>query len=315
MGIINSFNYNMSKISFIQSDDRKYNISRALSLIKGEIISGIKNAKNIVIKPNCVVTDFQLAATNVKTLDAIFDFISPYAKNQIVLAEGSGIGETVDAFKNYGYFTLQEKYGFAFTDLNHDEFETFDLFDRHGKTWSAQISRTILKSDYLISVTVPKTHNEVVYTGAIKNVAVGSLLRPEGSFAARIASKFGIVRNNKAMIHQGYKTINRNIALLAKKIKINLCIIDGFSSMQGNGPSHEGELASTHWAIVSSNALSADLLALNLMGIPLKDVGYLSILNSESKDLDPFIIGDDWKKSITKFKMHSNYDKIKQWQK
>lgn len=303
----------MSKISFIKSADRKYNISRSLSLIKGEIISGIKNAKNIVIKPNCVVTDYQLAATNVEALDALLEFIFPYAKNQIILAEGTGVGETFEAFKNYKYFSIQEKYGFAFIDLNNDEFETIELVDRHNKKWPAQVAKTIINSDYLISLTVPKTHNEVVYTGAIKNIAVGSLLRPEGNFAARIATRFGIARNNKAMIHQGYKTINKNIATLAKKIKIDLAIIDGFSAMQGNGPSHDGELVPAHWALASSNALSADLLALNLMSIPLADVGYLSILDQEQPEIEPFIIGDDWKGAITKFKMPDNYEKQRKW--
>jgi uncharacterized protein (DUF362 family) len=304
----------MSKISFIQSNDRKYNVTRALSLIKSEIIHGLKNAKNIVVKPNCVVTDYQLASTHVDVLEAVFGFIAPYAKNQIVLAEGSGIGETVDAFKNYNYFSIQEKYGFAFIDLNRDEFKTVDLIDRHGKKWGAQVSRTILDADYLISVAVPKTHNEVVYTGAIKNIAVGSLLRPEGSFAARIASRFGIVRNNKAMIHQGYHILNQNIYTLAKKINISLAVIDGYEAMQGDGPGHGGELVPAHWAMASSDALSVDLTALKLMGIDSKNVGYLSLLENDLKTDEPFIIGDNWRESVKKFKMHTNFEKMKKWQ-
>lgn len=304
----------MSKISFIQSNDRKYNVNRALSLIKSEIIHGLKNAKNIVVKPNCVVTDFQLAATHVDTLDAIFEFIAPFAKNQMILAEGSGIGETVDAFKNYNYFSIQEKYGFAFIDLNRDEFRTVELIDRHGKKWGAEVAKTILDADYLISVTVPKTHNEVVYTGAIKNVAVGSLLRPEGSFAAKIASRFGMVKNNKEMIHQGIRAINQNLFTLAKKINISLSVIDGFEAMQGDGPGHNGELVPAHWALASSNALTADLTALKLMGIDLKDVGYLSMLEENLKPEEPFIIGDNYRNSIKKFKMHSDFEKIRKWQ-
>lgn len=304
----------MSKISFIQSNDRKYNVDRALSLIKSEIIHGLKNAKNIVIKPNCVVTDYQLAASHVDTLDAIFEFIAPFAKNQIILAEGSGIGETVDAFKNYNYFSIQEKYGFAFIDLNRDEFKTIDLIDRHGKKWGAQVAKTILDADYLISVAVPKTHNEVVYTGAIKNIAVGSLLRPEGNFASRIASRFGASHNNKAMIHQGLHAINQNLFTLAKKINISLAVIDGYEAMQGDGPGHGGELVPAHWALASSDALSADLTALKLMGIDTKDVGYLSMLEQDIKPEEPFIIGDNWREAIKKFKMHSNFEKIRKWQ-
>lgn len=304
----------MSKISFIQSNDRKYNVTRALSLIKGEIIHGIKNAKNIVVKPNCVVTDYQLAASHVDALDAVFEFIAPFAKNQMILAEGTGVGETVDAFKNYNYFSIQEKYGFAFIDLNRDDFEIIELIDRHGKKWGAQVAKTILDADYLISVTVPKTHNEVVYTGAVKNVAVGSLLRPEGSFAAKIASRFGIVHNNKAMIHQGFHNINQNLYTLAKKMKISLSIIDGYEAMQGDGPSHDGELVPAHWALASSDALAADIMALKLMGIDLKDVGYLSLLEQDIKLEEPFVIGDNWHDAIKKFKMHTNFDKIRRWQ-
>lgn len=304
----------MSKISFIKSDDRRYNISRALSLIKSEIIAGIKKAKNIVVKPNCVVTDYQLAATHVETLDAIFEFIAPYAKNQIVLAEGSGIGETVEAFKKYNYFSIQEKYGFAFIDLNRDNFKTIELVDRNNRKWSAQVARTVLDADYIISVSVPKTHNEAVYTGVIKNIAVGSLLRPEGSFAAKIASRFGIVKNNKAMIHQGYQALNQNIKILAEKIPISLAVLDGFEAMQGDGPGHSGELVPAHWGLASSDALAADLLALELMGINLSDVGYLSMLCNEIHPEEPFIIGDSWQDSIKKFKMHSDFEQMRKWQ-
>jgi uncharacterized protein (DUF362 family) len=302
----------MSKISFIASDDRKYNINRALSLIKSEIVSGLKNAERIVVKPNCVVGDFNLAATHKDAIDSVLEFIKPFAKSQIVLAEGSGAGETLGAFKNYEYFSLQDKYNFTIVDLNRDEFETVELMDRKGRPWGAQVAKTILDSDYLISVTPPKTHNEVVYTGAIKNVAVGSLLRPEGSFAARIASKFGIVRNNKAMVHQGFKMINRNLETLARRIKINLAILDGHAVMQGDGPAHCGELYPGHWAIASSDSLDADLLALKLMGIGIADVGYLSLLAGENH-AEPFVIGDDWKNHIHKCKMHSNFQTMRNW--
>jgi len=306
----------MSKISFIYSDDRVYNIQRALSLTKGDIISGLKKAKKIVVKPNCVVDNFQLAATHVDALRAVFDFIKPYSKNQITLAEGTGIGDTVEAFKNYDYFSLQETYGFSVVDLNNDEFEETELIDKNEKPWKAQVSKTILESDYLITVSPPKTHDSVVYTGAIKNVAVGSLLRPDSGFAARIASKFGIVKNNKAMIHQGNWAINENIRRLASKININLVVLDGFSSMQGNGPATSGEMVPTHWAIASTDALMADMLALKLMAIEIEDVGYLTMLEEQSKpEKEPFVIGDDWRAHIQKFKLHDNHSNNKNWRK
>lgn len=303
----------MSKVSFIKSDDRKYNILRSLSLIKGEIISGIKNAKKVVVKPNCIVDDFQLATTHVDALDALLEFIAPYSKNQIVVAEGSGIGDTMTAFSNYNYFSLQEKYGFAVVDLNTDESKEIKIFDRKGNTQTVNVSKTVLESDYLISICPPKTHDSVVYTGAIKNVAVGSLSRPIDTFSGGIASMLNLRKNNKASIHQGYKYLNINIKTLAKNKMPDLAIIDGFAATQGNGPGLDGEMVPTHWAITSSDALSADILACQLMGIEITDVGYLTLLASEMKLTEPFVIGDNWRSNILKFKLHSDFSKMKHW--
>lgn len=300
----------MSKVSFIKSDDRKYNIERCLSLIKGEIMAGIRNAKRVVIKPNCVVDNNQLAATHVDSLAAVMEFIKPYVKSQIVLAEGVGEGSTIGAFQNYGYLKLQEKYDFTITDLNNDEFELIDLIDRNGKTWQAQVAKTVLDSDYLISVSPPKTHNTVVYTGAIKNVAVGPLLRPTQNFQTRLKSKLGISRNNKYAVHQGYAATNENIARLYKNMPPRLCILDAYEAMEGDGPI-SGEMVPAHFAIASSDPLAADWLACHLMGIDIKDVGYLSLLDVE--DVEPFVIGDDWKENVSKFKMHSDFEKMRLW--
>lgn len=303
----------MSKVSFIKSTDRKYNVSRALSLIKGEIMVGLKNARRVVVKPNCILDDFQLAATHVDALDSLFETITPYTQNQIVLAEGTGIGDTMTAFKNYDYFSLQEKYGFEVIDLNTDETEEVKIFDRKGKKIKIKMSKTILNSDYLISICPPKTHDSVVYTGVIKNIAVGSLHRPVDTFSGGIALRLNLSKNSKASIHQGYKYINQNLKILANKKMPSLSVIDGFSSMQGNGPGREGEMVPTHYAIASSDAISADLLASTLMGIDKDDVGYLSMLIEENNTAEPFVIGDNWRENILKFKLHSDFAKMKMW--
>jgi uncharacterized protein (DUF362 family) len=303
----------MAKVAFIKSDDRKYNIARSLSLIKGEIIAGLKNAKCIVVKPNCIVEDFQLASTHVDALESLLEFISPYSKQQIIVAEGTGIGDTMTAFKNYKYFSLQERYGFAVVDLNTDETVPVDIFDKNGKKIQIQMAKTVKESDYLISICPPKTHDSVVYTGAIKNVAVGSLHRPSDTFSGGIVSRLGFRRNCKASIHQGYKYININIKTLAMNKIPNLAILDGYTAMQADGPAHGGEMVPTHWAIASSDPLSADILACQLMGIDLSDVGYLSLLADERKQVEPFVIGDDWRTNILKFKMHSEFEKMRKW--
>lgn len=304
----------MSKISFIKSNDRKYNIERCLSLLKSEIISGLKDAKNVVIKPNCVSDKVKLAATNKEAIEAVLEFIKPYTTSQITLAEGCGVGDTIEAFKKFGYLELQEKYDFTMVDLNTDEYETIPLLLKNGRIWQAQIAKTVLNSDYLISVSPPKTHNEVVYTGAVKNVSVGSLVRSIASFSKRINRlnlSLGLPRNNKALIHQGTEIINKNIKNIFEKLSLKLAVIDGYEAMQGDGPVN-GELVAAHWALASTDPLAADFLACQLMGIDVKDVGYLSLLKADEGP-EHFVVGDEWQKNIIKFKMHSNFEEKKDW--
>ncbi len=300
----------MSKVSFIKSTDRKYNIERCLSLIKSEVVNGLKEAKRVVVKPNCVTDNNQLAATNVEALRAVLEFIQPHTKCQITVAEGCVTGRTLNAFKNFGYLKLQDEFDFTIVDLNDDEFATVNLLDKDNKTQQAEIAKTILESDYLISISPPKTHNEAVYTGAIKNATVGSLLRPTGGLAAKFAGKLGIAKNNKSLIHREPKVINENIRRLYKYVPLRLAVLDGFEAMEGDGPIN-GKMVPTHFAIASSDPLAADWLACQLMGISVDDVGYLSLLEAGRNEY--FVAGDTWRDKISQFKMHKDFNKIRQW--
>lgn len=299
----------MSKIAFIKSDDRSYNIERCLSLIKSDITSRLKNVKKVVIKPNCVTDDRQLAASHVQALDALLRFISPYVSSQISLAEGTAIGNTLTAFKNYGYLNLQEKYDLTIIDLNYDQYAEIELVAKNGKPFRARFAKTLLESDYLISISPPKTHDTVIYTGAIKNVAVGGLLRPNQSLIHRLSSKFLRLKNNKNAIHQGFTKTNENIYRLFRNIPLRLAILDAYETMEGNGPV-DGDMVPAHYAMASADPLAADWLACQLMGIDVSQVGYLQLLGANR--IDHLIVGDYWQHYIRPFRLHSNFIKTSQ---
>lgn len=286
----------MSKISFIKSDNRKYNIERCLSLIKSEIMTGLKNAGNVVVKPTCPTDNLRLAATNAEALEGLLEFIKPYTKGQIILAEGVERGDTLTAFKNFDYLPLQEKYDLAIIDLNKDELVTIPLIDSKKRIWKAKTPKTILDSDYLISITPPKTDGILGYYGAIKNASVGMPSSPEKN----IFSIFNRNSSEKIFHHH-------NLRKLYDRIPLRLAILDAFEAMQGDGPV-SGEMVAAHWAVASSDSVAADFMATQLMGIDIKDVPYLSALEGMTEETgDYFVIGDDWKKNIIKFKPHSNF--------
>ncbi len=296
----------MSKLSFISSNDRKYNVSRALALIKSDITSGLKSAKNVVLKPNCIVSDYQLAATHANAIEAVLEFICPHVNSQIILAEGTTKGDTLEAFKKYNYFDIQERFDLALVDLNDDETELIELLDPKGNIYNAFLPKTILNADYFISVSPPKTNFRILFDATISNIFPSSFFSSKDTVASKLAKSFGI-SSNKKLSPELYSYLHHNIIKLFKKRQISLSIIDGFSSMQGNGPEHEGQTAATHWAIASVDPIAADILACRLLGIDIEPVKYLYELYSEHSKSEDIIVGDEWKNRIIEVKLPDNF--------
>ena len=297
----------MKKISFIKSDDREYNIERCLSLIKSEIMTGLKSAKNIVIKPNCVSDSIKLSSTHVSALEAVLQFIQPLTNGEITVAEGTQNGKTMIAFKNFGYFSLQDKYGFAVCDLNTDDSVQIALQNDDGNLMELKIAKTVIEADYLISITPPKTHNSLLYSGAIENIATGCLIKKTYSEHPAIKFLHLFSKNDdfKSALLQNPRKANNNIAKIFRSIPISLAVIDGFESMEGNGPI-EGEMMPSQFAIASSDPIAADWLASQKMGIELRKISYLESLVGDCAR-SYFVVGDDWQKNIRKFRLPDSF--------
>lgn len=279
----------MIKLSFISSDDRRYNTERCLSLIKTEITNEIKNANRIVIKTSCLTENAQLGSTHFDALDEVLKFIKPHAKSQIVLADGTAIGDTINAFKNYNFFKLQDKYDLTFVDLNNDDFETVKL-NVQDSIVEVKIAKTIIESDYLISVSPAKTHNIIGFVGGIYNSTIPAIFKvpaKNGFFGKKeLPDKF----------LQDKDALNTNILKLLERIKLKLSVLDCFELMQGDGPLH-GEMVPAHFTIVSTNGFAADWLATQVCSFDIQSVSYLNELNKLAND-DFFVVGDNWQKHI-----------------
>ena len=250
----------MTKATLIKGESRRENVLKSLKLIEKKIREKI-NQKTILIKPNFVSSTIQKASTYLDHIRGILDFLSEFYQGEIIIAEGSA-GNTFEGFENFGYFDLKEEYSFPieFLDLNKDEFEQIPI--SNGEL--IRFSKTILNPKYfLISAAKLKTHDTVVATLSIKNIAVG-----------------GILKEDKMKIHQGIKEINKNLLFLAQKRIPDLASIDGFEGMEGEGPVYGTEVK-TKVAIASLDPLAADRIALEIMRIDPKNVGYLVYCEKE----------------------------------
>ncbi len=150
---------------------------------------------------------------------------------------------------------------------------------------------------YRISAAKLKTHDAVVVTLSIKNMAMGSVLMPD-----------------KVKIHQGIKQTNLNIAKLAGLVRPDLAVIDGLEGMEGNGPCR-GDPINVGVAISSTDPMAADRVACEVVGVDFSRVGYLNFCKELGEhDMEGLeIVGDPLRECIKPFKLHSRVEDQYRW--
>lgn len=289
----------MSRVSLVKGEQRRKNVLESLLSIEEEIKEAIGD-KKVLIKPNFVSSNLQKAATHLDHMRGILDFLSRFYKGKIIIGEGSA-GDTFEGYENFGFFKLKEEYSFEieFLDFNKDDYSEIEI----SKGEKIKASKTALNTDlFIISAAKIKTHDSVVATLSVKNLLMGMVLKED-----------------KMKVHQGVKEINRNLFLLARQRMPNLASIDGFESMEGNGPT-QGALVETKVALAGLDPLAADRVALEIMGIDPGDVGYLFYCGENNlgqynlEDIEQ--VGEDLKSCKTRrFKLHSSIKKQLTWKK
>jgi len=115
-----------AKVSLVKGGNRYDNIYKSLKMIEEDIKIGIGN-KQVVIKPNNVVVDKQLAATHVDCIAAILDVLKPICQKPVIIAESPSDKPAEVGFENYGYKKLLKGYNVQFFDLDKDPHELHDL--------------------------------------------------------------------------------------------------------------------------------------------------------------------------------------------
>ncbi|MFA6493338.1 MAG: DUF362 domain-containing protein [Patescibacteria group bacterium] len=288
------------KVALAQEKDRYQTVFRGLDFIFTEISEKIYtlDAKKdyILIKPNCIDTKKENAVTHVDAIMAILDFIQPIWQGRIILAEGSSAGNTMEAFRNFKYLGLKSMFpNLEFLDLDFADAICVDGFDKNLKPMQLQISNTVAEAPLRISVSPPKTHDDVVVSLSIKNMATGSILKED-----------------KPKVHQGPKAINKTIAAINKYTFPHISVIDGWISMEGNGPIN-GDPIETRFAVTSANCLAADVFTTQRMGFNPIQVGYLNYLGAAEIQKKIQTVGRNPDDFNFHFKHHNTYLDQIQW--
>jgi uncharacterized protein (DUF362 family) len=260
-----------SKVALVHGDDRRKNVTEALLSIDDQVQAGLRRKKYVLIKPNIVATDAQLAATNVDALRGILDYLEPRFHGPVIIAEASA-RDTLEGYHNYKYDLLPAEYRsmqLSLLDLNREEkYQAIPLIDYDLHIDFARVAARFFDSDaYIISSAMLKTHNAVIATMSVKNMVLGSPLRSTPGQTAW---------SDKRKFHVGVRQMHVNMMRSAQLLRPNwgAAVIDGFDGMEGNGP-HFGTPVSSRIAIASTDYVAADRVALEAMGINPDWIGYL----------------------------------------
>ncbi len=261
-----------SVVSLIRGDSRRQIVCDSLVEIEDQLLPLLKSKKHVVIKPNMVSTRKQTASTHIDTLHGILDFLGPRFGGPVFIAESSA-GYTTEGFDNFGYAQVISEHkplAVSLVDLNEEGlYKTHTILDGNLHAVPVRLAARLLDPDaFIICAAVLKTHNTVVATMSVKNMALGAPLHSPQSEKQRW--------NDKRLYHGGVRQTHVDIMMTAQRLQPfwGATVIDGFEGMEGNGPTG-GTVVDSRIAISSTDYLAADRVGLGAMEIDPSWVGYL----------------------------------------
>ena len=302
-----------SKVALIHGEDRRKNVFGALMTIDSEIQAGFARKKYVIIKPNNVSTEKQLASTHSEAINGILDYLAPRFHGPIMIAESSA-GDTLEGYDNLNYRHLEKdwrSHQLSLVDLNREaKYQTHALIDFDLHITPVRLAARLLDPDaYIICCAVLKTHNAAVASLSVKNMVLGAPLHN-----APGESRW----SDKRKYHVGVRQMQYNMLITAQKMRPfwGATVIDGYEGMEGNGPT-SGTPVPSRLAIASTDYIAADRVGLEAMSVNSQWPGYLvycAQMGLGQYDLAKIdVIGASIASVQKKYRLHSDIDRELQW--
>lgn len=242
----------MSKVVLAHGRDTEVMVSKALDEI------GLSpRRERIVIKPNLIINRPPPVTTSAEAVEAIVKYCARGSK-EIVIAEGSGWGETGDAFRDLAYEKVASRHGVQLVDLNQDRYE-IQRSEQAMVLHEIEFPSTLIDC-YLISAASLKTHSSTKITLSLKN-----------TLGATIGER--VATGKKRRFHR--LGLDGSIVDLALYKKPNLAIIDGREGCLG------GELGGRakrfDLMIFSEDSVAADAVGAEILGYHPTSISHLRL--------------------------------------
>jgi len=223
------------------------------SLLRALRLFGLTlRGKSVLLKPNLVeyIAGVEVN-TNPMLVGAAAEAFRNLGARSVVVAEGPG--HQRDTYLVLGESGLEAQLRWrklAFVDLNRDELIKVATRANYTGLDHLWLPRTVLASDFVVSMPKIKTHHWAEVTLSMKNM-----------FGIVPGTKYGWPKN---VLH--WKGIHRSILDICATAPIQFVIADGVIAMEGNGPLH-GTHRHLGKIVLADDPVSADSVCSQLMGL------------------------------------------------
>jgi uncharacterized protein (DUF362 family)/Pyruvate/2-oxoacid:ferredoxin oxidoreductase delta subunit len=256
----------MDKISVIKCDS--YDIEKLDKIIERHFVELesempiIHKGDNVLIKPNLVMRrrPEEATTTHPEFIAAIVRAVKRRG-GLPVIADSPGGPYTKQLLKSVYVGTGMEKVASSEgVQLNYD-LGTTPMTSNGGHVCSSfDIINPVAHADVVISAAKLKTHGQMIYSGAVKNLfgSLPGLIKPEFHFRYPEKPVFGDM-----------------LVDLCETVKPAISFIDAIVGMEGNGPTG-GTPKELGLTLAACNPHSLDLYACSLVGFKVDDIPTLA---------------------------------------
>ncbi len=203
-------------------------VQSCLSLIGTE---RIKNAKSILLKPNCLL-DKKIAASSPELIRSIIEVVQQFKKGQdfkMFIGDSPGLlaKKSRAIFQNLGIMDVIQATGVTYVEFDGSEPPVQVQIPAGVRLKETLIAKIVEDVDLIINIPKLKTHILSIYTGAIKNYW---------------GTQPGGTKPRNHLKGTSTETFSEVLADLYSHFaqKQNLVIMEAMEGMEGNGPSSGG---------------------------------------------------------------------------
>ena len=218
--------------------------------------------KSVLLKPNLVeYLPGKEVNTHPSLVGAAAECFLHLGAKKVVVGEGPGHQRDTQLLLWQSGLEAQLKHRRVdFVDLNCDELNKTRLKTNYTGLDHLWLPRSVLESDFVVSMPKVKTHHWAGVTLSMKNM-----------FGIVPGLKYGWPKN---ILH--WKGINESILDICATLRIQLVIVDGIVGMEGNGPLH-GEKRNLGVIVIGDDPVAADATVARLMGLRPERVQHLLV--------------------------------------